>query len=534
MTQIQRFPYLFLFLICTVIYSLALPHLPVTDRDEGRFVQATKQMLETDEYLTIKFQDEYRNKKPAGIYWLQSLAVKAIGQDVNIVWPYRLPSLFAAILAVLLTYFFACRLFDSQIALLAALFLASSPILMAEATTAKTDAMLLLCTLSAMGLLSLGYQDQSKNLKRSFLLGCSLAAGFMIKGPMTPFFFGATIVGLLLMDKDRSWLKNFHWPLVLLIPAVIVIPWFLLIQKATGGQFAQDSLKEDFLKKIISAQEGHGAPPGFYLVSLLIGLWSCALWLFPSLKKSWSLRTQNKSFTFCWATLLAWPFLELAPTKLIHYPLPLYPWIAMLTAWGVFHYQEMILTKLFRFTRAVWLFFSFLIAVAFFVITLYVEGAVWPLIYAGVTGALLFWGALVTVNTPLPKYPIIAAFLTFASVFSLLLPNLSNLWVTEKIYQSIKPDLTANKPMILIGYGEPSAVFRLGTQIVLSRKALDLEQFITQNEGHIFIEQNYLQKKHGTILTQIPNIRLVGEISGINYNKMKPITLKHYILAKKE
>ena len=50
--------------------------IPPTDRDEARFAQATKQMLETGEYVDIRFQDEVRYKKPVGIYWLQAGVVK--------------------------------------------------------------------------------------------------------------------------------------------------------------------------------------------------------------------------------------------------------------------------------------------------------------------------------------------------------------------------------------------------------------------------------------------------------------------------
>ena len=47
------------------------------DRDEPRFAQASKQMLETGDFVDIRFQDEARHKKPVGIYWLQSAAVAA-------------------------------------------------------------------------------------------------------------------------------------------------------------------------------------------------------------------------------------------------------------------------------------------------------------------------------------------------------------------------------------------------------------------------------------------------------------------------
>src|SRR3982751_4537128 len=83
--------------------------IPPTDRDEARFAQATKQMLETGEYVDIRFQDEVRYKKPVGIYWLQAAVVKtatALGMPnaQRTIWVYRIPSLIGAVGAVLLTY----------------------------------------------------------------------------------------------------------------------------------------------------------------------------------------------------------------------------------------------------------------------------------------------------------------------------------------------------------------------------------------------------------------------------------------------
>ena len=51
--------------------------IPPIDRDEARFAQATKQMVESGDYVDIRFQDEVRYKKPVGIYWLQAGVVKA-------------------------------------------------------------------------------------------------------------------------------------------------------------------------------------------------------------------------------------------------------------------------------------------------------------------------------------------------------------------------------------------------------------------------------------------------------------------------
>src|SRR5665647_2106329 len=114
--------------------------IPPVDRDEARFAQATKQMVERGEYVDIRFQDEVRYKKPVGIYWLQAVAVKA-GEALGMpharttIWLYRLPSLFGAIGAVLLTYWAALAFVARRAALLAALMMASSILLGVEAVS---------------------------------------------------------------------------------------------------------------------------------------------------------------------------------------------------------------------------------------------------------------------------------------------------------------------------------------------------------------------------------------------------------------
>ncbi|RUW91799.1 hypothetical protein EOA35_32120, partial [Mesorhizobium sp. M8A.F.Ca.ET.023.01.1.1] len=60
--QIRKAPamnrnYLFLFLFSLLMSFSGLASLPPIDRDESRFVQATKQMVETGDYIDIRFQD---------------------------------------------------------------------------------------------------------------------------------------------------------------------------------------------------------------------------------------------------------------------------------------------------------------------------------------------------------------------------------------------------------------------------------------------------------------------------------------------
>ncbi len=95
--------------LALVAFTPGLFALQPMDRDEPRFAQATKQMLETRDFVDIRFQDDARHKKPVGIYWLQAAAVSAaeavgLPDARRTIGLYRLPSFFAAIGAVLLTY----------------------------------------------------------------------------------------------------------------------------------------------------------------------------------------------------------------------------------------------------------------------------------------------------------------------------------------------------------------------------------------------------------------------------------------------
>ena len=80
--------------ILTLIFILpGLSSIPPLDRDEARFSQASKQMLEDKNYVVIKFQEELRSKKPIGIYWLQIASASIFGKD-NII-SYRAPNIFS-------------------------------------------------------------------------------------------------------------------------------------------------------------------------------------------------------------------------------------------------------------------------------------------------------------------------------------------------------------------------------------------------------------------------------------------------------
>ncbi|MFD0933694.1 ArnT family glycosyltransferase, partial [Methylobacterium trifolii] len=110
--------------LCLLCFLPGQVSLQPMDRDEPRFAQASKQMLESGDFVDIRFQGEARHKKPVGIYWAQAAAVAA-GEVLGVpharttIALYRLPSLIGATGAVLLAYWAALAFLPRRGALLA-------------------------------------------------------------------------------------------------------------------------------------------------------------------------------------------------------------------------------------------------------------------------------------------------------------------------------------------------------------------------------------------------------------------------------
>lgn len=310
------------------------------DRDEPRFAQASKQMLETGDFVDIRFQDEARHKKPIGIYWLQSATVAAaegLGFDAarTTVAVYRLPSLAGALITVLLTYWAALAFAGRRVAFLAALMMATSVILMVEARLAKTDAVLAACSAAAMGALARAYLRRDLAplpAWTALVFWVAISAGILVKGPMIVMFTGLAALVLSVREGSGRWLLALRPGFGLLLTVVLVAPWFVAILMKSGGAFLQASVGQDLVGKVGAAQVQHWAPPGTYLIAFYGTFWPGAALAAIALPFAWINRREDTvAFVTAWV-VPSWLVFEAVPTKLPHYVMPLYPAIAILTA----------------------------------------------------------------------------------------------------------------------------------------------------------------------------------------------------------
>jgi 4-amino-4-deoxy-L-arabinose transferase-like glycosyltransferase len=461
---------------------------PPIDRDEARFAQATKQMVESGDYIDIRFQDEVRYKKPVGIYWLQAAVVKsaqALGFQAapNTIWLYRIPSLIGAIGAVLLTYWAALALVSRRAAVLAGLMMASCVLLGFERLIAKTDAMLLMATVAAMGALARAYlsggggaTDGADAPARAWIIAAAfwtgLAVGVLLKGPLIVMVVGLAIIALIVVDRTWRWLLALKPLAGVAWFAVLVLPWFLAIIARSGEAFFADSVGQDLASKLFAGQESHGAPPGYYFALFWFTFWPGATLAALVTPAVWQQRREPATkFLLAWL-VPSWLALELVITKLPHYVLPLYPAIAILIA-GVVD-KGLLSRKPILVWGAIWWFVVPMVAGLAGIVALAVIGRqfgllVWPLIGAAAVMGFLAW-RLYDVDGAEHSLlrGIAAALLTGIAIFALILPSLGHLFPSPQLARILRESGCAAPLAAAVGYEEPSLVFLAGTQTRLT------------------------------------------------------------------
>ena len=315
----------------------ALMLLPPLDRDESRYAQATSQMLETGDYVDIRFQDDPRWKKPVGIYWMQAAAVAVTSSVENRdIAPYRIPSILGAMLAAAACAWAGAAMFGQRAGFLAGAMLGASFLLSTEAGIAKTDAMLCgAVTLAMAGLARIYLASRAGEVpirphKLMFWLGLGLS--MLIKGSIGLIVVVPAMIALSVWDRDARWLKRLGWGWGLPLVALIVGPWAIAITIATDGGFWTEAIGGDLAPKIAGGDEGHGVFPGFYLLIAPLLFFPATLLLPAALSTGWSRRAEPAiRFLICWL-VPAWLIFELTPTKLPHYNLPTFGALALLAA----------------------------------------------------------------------------------------------------------------------------------------------------------------------------------------------------------
>jgi 4-amino-4-deoxy-L-arabinose transferase-like glycosyltransferase len=339
----------FLALFCgSLLFHLAGTWLlPLVDRDEPRFAEASREMIERGDYVVPYFNDRYRFDKPPLTYWCQVASFRVFGENA---FAARFPSAIAAALTAVAIFAWGRRLDLNRAGFWAAIIFSLCLQTFVHAKAAVADMWLVLfMTLAHWA----GYEllrDRFGGTWRSvvvrpgglrvwwWLLYLALALAFLAKGPIGWMPLGTVIV-LQFLRPVGHFGRRFLFVRGILLMLALVALWGVPALLQTNGEFLKIGIGHHVVARSFGTMQGHGgtsilsalASLPFYFLTVFITFapWS---WKIPWLaRRLWKKRDALDLYLIAGCAVIVFIF-TIVKTKLPHYILPAFPLLALLLA----------------------------------------------------------------------------------------------------------------------------------------------------------------------------------------------------------
>jgi 4-amino-4-deoxy-L-arabinose transferase-like glycosyltransferase len=371
--------YATLFFACVLFHILGTWSLPLVDRDEPRFAEASREMIERGNYVVPYFNNQLRLDKPPLTYWAQVASYHIFGEND---FAARFPSAIAAALTAILIFAWGRRIEGEKLGWWAAIIFTLSLQTFVHAKAAVADMWLVLFvtlanwagyelfqrpTLNQGAAVSSGAVALAKAARPPWAIWKSpflvfylaLALGFLAKGPIawTPLL---TVAVVTIYTRDWQAARRFKFIGGILLTLVVVALWGIPALIQTHGEFFTVGIGRHVVGRSFMTLEGHGASSvGMYTLLLPFYFATVFISFFPwSIKLPWLIRKlwRNREAgvihlrqgyggqaapgysgipidTYLLSGIaIIFVIFTLVSTKLPHYTLPAFPLLALLLA----------------------------------------------------------------------------------------------------------------------------------------------------------------------------------------------------------
>jgi len=298
---------------------------PIYILDEAKNAQCAREMLQRNDWIIPTFNGELRTDKPVLHYYFMMIAYKVFGVNE---FSARFFSAILGILTVIITYHFTKRFTNALTAFCSALVLVASTHFLFEFRLSVPDPSLIFFITAGL-LTAYTYLQQNKFIYL-LLAAVSFALATLAKGPVALALPGLCLLIWIIIKK--KWQLVFTWKLItaLILLAAITLPWYIAVDKATNHAWTRGFFVEHNLNRFSNTSEGHG---GFFLITIifvLIGLLPFSSFLAEVVKKRKQIFAED-FIKFSGIVVLAFVvFFSVSSTKLPNYPMPCYPFAAII------------------------------------------------------------------------------------------------------------------------------------------------------------------------------------------------------------
>ncbi len=309
--------------------------LPLTDRDETRFAEASREMLQRGDCVVPWFNGHWRFDKPVLIYWCQSASYRLLGEND---FAARLPSVLFTTATALMLVRWGRKAADAKTAFLAGgMFLAGLHVAIIGRVATADMAMVFFFTLAVWSGWEMTRPDNPSRKIWWAIFYVTLALGFLAKGPVAWLPVGGLILG--------RWRRkeSFHLPLLetilgLCLAVGLTSLWGLPALEQTNGEYFKVGMGEHVFHRSTGVNDGHGIAGtlGFvallplYFVTFFISFFPWSTRVPATLHRWWS---QRKHDVLGWylltQALVVFVVFSCVRTKLPHYTMPAFPCMAL-------------------------------------------------------------------------------------------------------------------------------------------------------------------------------------------------------------
>lgn len=325
------FPMLTVILICSIIFFLGLGKRGLWAPDETRYVAVAKEIVDSNDWITLRLNGAIYREKPPVFFWLISLFSLLFGKFSE--FSARLPSAVAGLGSAAITYLFAKKLFDEKVALLSTLILITSLAYLGASRWVILDPLLTFFVIFSIYLLYLGLMEKKRRLAAYIFAFVLMALGTLTKGPV------GFILPLLVLIVFSSFANNlrslftkeFFWGFFLFI--LLILSWLIPACMKAGGSYTNELLLKQIFGRYFRPFS-HKEPFYFYFVRFpaeflpwIFFLPSAIIYLIKN-----KINEANVKFIFIWFASI-FIFFTLSKSKNDLYILPAYPAAAMAIAY---------------------------------------------------------------------------------------------------------------------------------------------------------------------------------------------------------
>jgi 4-amino-4-deoxy-L-arabinose transferase-like glycosyltransferase len=317
-----------LFAVALFVAVFRLDAVTLFDVDEAVFSTATKEMVESGDWITPTYNGEIRYDKPIFFYWLMAASYKIFGVNE---FGARFPSALAAFLLALSLYYFARRVSTDMVAFYATMAISLSAYFLVYSRSAVTDMVLALFITLSLFCFYIAASDNRRYIYGFYLFS---ALAFLTKGLIGIVFpFGIAIIYSLISGGFRGLLKIFDLKAALLF-LLVATPWYAAQFAINGDDFFQQFFMKHHFKRYTDVISGHQGGFYYYFLTLAAGFSPWIVFMPAGITRAIKDRSGILLFSLIWFAVI-FVFFSFSTTKLPNYILSALPPVAILVAEGM-------------------------------------------------------------------------------------------------------------------------------------------------------------------------------------------------------